>query len=100
MTVTETPDAMAEQQIVAATNILKLVADPHRVMVLLMLEGGGRVSGEISGMLNSRTSVRASDKLALMSLAGLVAGRREGKNVRYEITDRGRAMLAAVRACL
>src|SRR2546426_12453263 len=78
-------------------NLLRLLADPTRFRLLLLLEEEELSVAELQQILNMGQS-RISSHLAQLKRAGVVAGRRAGKNVYYGATkipgcngDRGRA---------
>ncbi len=77
------PDQMhasAEQ----AEELLKAMANRHRLMILCQLIDGERSVGELAGYLNLRDST-VSQHLALLRKDGLVATRREGQPIWYAI---------------
>lgn len=71
---------------VEASNLLKSLANPHRLLILCQLAGGERSVGELASFLGIRDTV-ASQHLALLRKDELVAGRRDGQTVWYSLAD-------------
>src|SRR5207253_11362654 len=67
-------------------NLLRLLADPTRLRLLLLLEEEELSVAELQQILSMGQS-RISSHLAQLKRAGLVAGRRAGKNVYYGATE-------------
>src|ERR1700747_2862176 len=63
-------------------NLLRLLADPTRLRLLLLLEEEERSVAELQQILNMGQS-RISSHLAQLKRAGVVEDRRAGKNVYY-----------------
>src|ERR1700731_1837850 len=66
-------------------NLLRLLADPTRLRLLLLLEEDELSVAELQQILNMGQS-RISSHLAQLKRAGVVADRRAGKNVYYGAT--------------
>ena len=66
-------------------NLLRLLADPTRLRLLLLLEEEELSVAELQQIVNMGQS-RISSHLAQLKRAGVVAGRRAGKNVYYGAT--------------
>lgn len=84
--------------------VAKAVADPSRVRILKLLEGGELCVCQLTTVLGLATAT-VSKHLAGLKAAGLVQQRREGKWVYYRLADRAfnahaPAFLALVRASL
>src|SRR6185312_6165686 len=71
-------------------NFLRLLADPTRLRLLLLLEQEELSVAELQDILGMGQS-RISSHLAQLKRAGVVADRRAGKNVYYGLTARGGA---------
>jgi len=69
-------------------NLLRLVADPTRLRLLLLLEEEELSVAELQKILNMGQS-RISSHLAQLKRAGVVADRRAGKNVYYGASKNG-----------
>tara|TARA_R110002110_G_scaffold368014_2_gene577756 strand:- start:2127 stop:2528 length:402 start_codon:yes stop_codon:yes gene_type:complete len=69
-----------------ASDFLKMLGHPHRLLILCQLLGGERSVGDLAELLGVREST-ASQHLALLRRDGLVAGRRDGQTVWYSITS-------------
>src|SRR5436853_4882054 len=66
-------------------NLLRLLADPTRLRLLLLLEAEELSVAELQQILNMGQS-RISSHLAQLKRAGVVTDRRAGKNVYYGAT--------------
>lgn len=71
-------------------NFLRLLADPTRLRLLLLLEQEELSVAELQDILGMGQS-RISSHLAQLKRAGAVADRRAGKNVYYGLTNKGGA---------
>src|SRR5436305_910809 len=69
-------------------NLLRLLADPTRLRLLLLLEQEELCVAKLQQILGMGQS-RISSHLAQLKRAGLVADRREGKNVYYGANHKG-----------
>ena len=69
-------------------NFLRLLADPTRLRLLLLLEQEELSVAELQDVLGMGQS-RISSHLAQLKRAGVVADRRAGKNVYYGLTTKG-----------
>src|SRR5437899_11531772 len=70
-------------------NLLRLLADPTRLRLLLLLEQEELSVAELQQILGMGQS-RISSHLAQLKRAGVVADRRVGKNVYYGADHKGR----------
>ena len=70
----------------AAEEMLKALANRHRLMILCQLAGGERSVGELAELLDLRDST-VSQHLALLRKEGLVATRRDGQTIWYAIAS-------------
>src|SRR5437667_10245072 len=70
-------------------NLLRLLADPTRLRLLLLLEQEELSVAELQQILGMGQS-RISSHLAQLKRAGVVADRRAGKNVYYGADHNGR----------
>lgn len=70
-------------------NFLRLIADPTRLRLLLLLEHEELSVAELQQILGMGQS-RISSHLAQLKRAGAVSGRRSGKNVYYALREVGR----------
>jgi len=77
-----------------ATLAFKALGEPRRVEILRLLQGGPRPVGEIADEVHV-TQQAASQHLAVLGKAGLVAARREGTKRLYAIKPDGFAPVAA-----
>ncbi len=66
-------------------NLLRLLADPTRLRLILLLEEEELSVAELQQILNMGQS-RISSHLAQLKRVGVVTGRRSGKNVYYGTT--------------
>lgn len=69
-----------------ASELLKSLSNPHRLMILCQLLDGERSVGELAAFLDLRSST-VSQHLALLRRDGLVAPRREGQTIFYGIAS-------------
>ena len=67
--------------------IAKAVADPNRVRILKLLEGGELCVCQITTVLNLATTT-VSKQLAELKKGGMVQQRRDGKWVYYRLAER------------
>ena len=70
----------------AAEEMLKALANRHRLMILCQLAEGERSVGDLAGFLALRDST-VSQHLALLRKDGLVATRRDGQTVWYSLAS-------------
>ncbi|EME70968.1 transcriptional regulator [Paramagnetospirillum caucaseum] len=68
--------------------VAKAVADPSRVRILKLLEGGELCVCQITTILGLATAT-ISKHLAALKVAGLLQQRRDGKWVHYRLAQRG-----------
>lgn len=79
------PDSDSEiTQMQAAT--IRAFASPHRQQIVQLLRGGPREVNGIARLLGAGQAT-VSQHLAVMRAAGLVEGTRDGRLVRYRLTD-------------
>ena len=69
-----------------AGELLKSLANPHRLMILCQLLEGERPVGELAAFLDLRSST-VSQHLALLRRDGLVTARREAQTIYYDIAS-------------
>lgn len=69
----------------AASDLLKALANPHRLMILCHLTEGERTVGDLAGLLGVRVST-LSQHLGLLRRDDMVTARRVGQTVRYSVT--------------
>jgi DNA-binding transcriptional ArsR family regulator len=67
-----------------ASNLLKAMANRHRLIIICQLIEQERSVGELAELLNIRDST-VSQHLALLRKDGLVAARRDGQTIWYSI---------------
>jgi ArsR family transcriptional regulator, virulence genes transcriptional regulator len=75
-----------DQGAVQAANILRALANPHRLMILGLLEKAPHNVMDLCERLNLRQSL-ASQHLARLRLDGIVAAERRGHHVIYSLRD-------------
>ncbi len=79
-----------------AGELLRALANRHRLLILCQLIDGERSVGELAGLLGIRDS-GVSQHLALLRKDGLVAARRDGQTIWYSIaSEEARALLDAL----
>lgn len=74
------------EQAAAAEEMLKALANRHRLMILCQLIEGERPVRDLAEFLDLRDST-ASQHLALLRKDGLVATRREGQTIWYSLAS-------------
>jgi DNA-binding transcriptional ArsR family regulator len=74
----------------------KALGDPTRLAIALALEDGESACVCDLAWVVGRDERLVSHHLRLLKGAGLARSERDGKMVMYELTDRGRALVAAV----
>jgi DNA-binding transcriptional ArsR family regulator len=79
------PDAM-EAAADQASELLKSLANRHRLLILCQLVDGERSVGDLAGFLKARDST-VSQHLALLRKDGLVQARRDGQTIYYSIAS-------------
>jgi DNA-binding transcriptional ArsR family regulator len=70
----------------AASELLKALANRHRLLLLCQLIEGERSVGELADFLGIRDST-VSQHLALLRRDGLVSARRDGQTIWYSISS-------------
>ncbi|HWM62782.1 MAG TPA: metalloregulator ArsR/SmtB family transcription factor [Solirubrobacterales bacterium] len=76
----------------------KALGDPTRLAIALALEAGEVACVCDLAWIVGRDERLVSHHVRLLKGAGLARSARDGKRVMYELTERGRALLAAVAA--
>jgi DNA-binding transcriptional ArsR family regulator len=76
----------------------KALGDPTRLAVALALDAGEAACVCDLAWIVGRDERLVSHHVRLLKAAGLARSERDGKMVMYELTERGRALLAAVAA--
>lgn len=76
----------------------KALGDPTRLAVALALDAGESACVRDLAWIVGRDERLVSHHARQLRGAGLARSRREGKMVLYQLTERGRALLAAVEA--
>ena len=74
---------------------LRLVSDPTRLRLLLVLGEGERSVGDLAAALGS-SDASTSHHLAKLRAAGVVEPRKDSQRVYYSLTDAGRELVRAV----
>ena len=69
-----------------ASDLLKSLSNPHRLMILCQLIEGERSVGDLAGFLGIRDST-VSQHLALLRREGLVTTRRDAQTIWYAIAS-------------
>jgi DNA-binding transcriptional ArsR family regulator len=79
------PQAMDEITIRQA-EVLKVLASPRRLEILHLLADGPREVGRLAAELGA-SQPNVSQHLAVMRTTGMVEAERDGREVRYSLTD-------------
>lgn len=75
-----------EQNAQGAADLLRLLANPHRLQVMCALRGGEASVGEMAGHVGLSQSA-LSQHLAKLRADRIVATRRDGQSIYYRIAD-------------
>jgi DNA-binding transcriptional ArsR family regulator len=67
-----------------ASELMKALSSPHRLLILCHLMGGEMNVGQLAVKLGIRDST-VSQHLALLRRDGIVSGRRDGQTIWYRI---------------
>ncbi len=78
-----------------ASQLMKSMANPDRLMLLCLLTQGEKTVGEIEGILDIRQPT-LSQQLTVLREAELVSTRREGKNIYYTISSESALAIMSV----
>jgi ArsR family transcriptional regulator, virulence genes transcriptional regulator len=70
----------------AASELLKALANRHRLLILCQLIEKERSVGDLAGLLGIRDSTM-SQHLAVLRREGIVAARRDGQTIWYSISS-------------
>jgi ArsR family transcriptional regulator, lead/cadmium/zinc/bismuth-responsive transcriptional repressor len=99
------PKAEAARSRLPAAGILdawaagaKALSDPTRLAVAVALAESGEACVCDLAWIVARDEKLVSHHVRALRVGGLARSRRDGRMVMYELTDRGRALLAAVTA--
>jgi len=80
----------------SASELLKALANRHRLLIICQLIDGERSVGDLAGFLGLRDST-VSQHLALLRRDGLVAARRDAQTIYYSIaSDPAREILTTL----
>ena len=66
------------------SDLMKVLSNEHRLMILCQLAEGEKSVGELAGLLDLRQAA-LSQQLALLRKDGLVATRREAQTIYYSL---------------
>jgi DNA-binding transcriptional ArsR family regulator len=80
-----------------ASALLKQVGNATRIRIVLVLADGERHVGGLCGEID-QTQAAVSHHLTLMRNAGIVAPRRNGKQIIYCLTESGEKLAEVVKA--
>lgn len=69
------------------SELLKVIANPNRLMVLCLLEEKKHTVSELNEQISGITMPALSQHLSNLKLAGLVKSEKIGMNVYYQIAD-------------
>jgi DNA-binding transcriptional ArsR family regulator len=78
-----------------ATNLMKVMANADRLMLLCQLSQGEKSVGELETILDIRQPT-LSQQLTVLREAELVATRREGKSIFYRVSSKSALALMQV----
>lgn len=69
------------------SQLLKLISNPYRLMILCILEEGEKTVSELHEQLTSITMPALSQHLSALRLAGLIVNEKHGLHVYYKLQD-------------
>lgn len=79
-----------------ASELLKSLSNPHRLLILCHLNDGEKSVGQMADFLELRDST-VSQHLALLRRDGIIVGRRDGQTIWYRIeNDVSREIIAVL----
>jgi ArsR family transcriptional regulator, lead/cadmium/zinc/bismuth-responsive transcriptional repressor len=87
---------LGEEEAFAAAGRAKALSDPTRLTLAAALGEGGELCVCDLAWISGRSQGLVSHHLRTLRSLDVVRSRRDGKLVMYELTDGGRALLAAV----
>jgi len=95
VTINATAPSLEDMQAAAARacGLMKVLANPDRLLILCQLSQGERRVGELEEMLRI-VQPTLSQQLSVLRDEELVSTRRDGKNIYYQLTSR--AALAVI----
>ena len=82
-----------------AASLLKMVSDPTRLQIVLMLAEGEKHVGALCETLG-QSPPATSHHLSLLRLGNIVARRRQGKNNYYVLTEAGEQLASIVKTII
>ena len=77
-----------EEQARKIAELLKLLANEHRLLILCALLDGKLTVGDIHRFTPNITASALSQHLNQLKIAGILSSEKQGMNVRYWICDR------------
>ncbi len=78
--------AVAHGSLIAAGDLLRALAAPVRIAIVLELRGGGRCVHDLVDAVGV-TQPLVSQHLRVLKAAGVVRGERHGREVQYSLVD-------------
>ncbi len=87
--------AEMEENVSEASELLKAMASPHRLMLLCLLADRERSVGALMEELNLRQAT-VSQHLARLRQEGLVKTRRDAQTIYYSIADKAAAAIIRI----
>jgi DNA-binding transcriptional ArsR family regulator len=99
VTKTQKDAALRFKQAQQAANLLKMVSDPTRIQIVLMLSEGEKHVGALSEVLG-QSQPAVSHHLALLRHGSIIAPRRQGKNKFYGLTETGEKLASIVKTVM
>jgi DNA-binding transcriptional ArsR family regulator len=91
--------ALRFKQAQQAANLLKMVSDPTRLQVVMMLSDGEKHVGALCETLG-QSQPAVSHHLALLRHGSIIAPRRQGKNNFYALTEAGEKLASIVKTVI
>jgi DNA-binding transcriptional ArsR family regulator len=98
-TKTQTDAGKRFKQAQQAANLLKMVSDPSRIQIVLILSEGEKHVGALSEVLY-HSQPATSHHLALLRHGSIIAPRRQGKQNFYGLTEAGEKLATIVKTVI
>ncbi|PIE09366.1 MAG: transcriptional regulator [Rhodobacterales bacterium] len=83
---THIPDEAMADAADAAASVMRVLSNPARLRLLCALVGADRTVGELEEVLGAPQAY-VSGQLARLRAEGLVVAEREGRQIRYRLSD-------------
>jgi DNA-binding transcriptional ArsR family regulator len=79
---------------------MKMVNDPTRVEILMILEGGERNASELQDEMGIESQPALTHHLRILRAGGMITDRRQNKFCIYRLTESGLSTIIGIQACM